>query len=141
MTRLARGAGILGGMQNPANIQAWHRAIALAVRVHRISRGIKRTQAPGLRTQVDRAVDSIPSNIAEGVAQPSAADCARFLSYAVSSAFEVESHLILADKLGLNLVGIEEALDEIRQIRRMTFSLRKYYVEKAKREKQKGRDS
>jgi four helix bundle protein len=86
-------------------------------------------------------VDSIPSNIAEGVAQPGAADCARFLSYAVSSAFEVESHLILADKLGLNLGGIEAALDETRQVRRMTFSLRKHYVEKAKREKPKGRDS
>ena len=141
VTRLSRGTAILGGMQDPANIHAWHRAIALAVRVHRISRGIKRTQAPGLRSQIDRAVDSIPSNIAEGVAQPSAADCARFLSYAVSSAFEVESHLILADKLGLNLVGIEEAIDETRQVRRMTFSLRKHYVEKAKREKPKGRDS
>lgn len=122
-------------MQDPANIHAWHRALALAVRVHRIARGIKRTQAPGLSTQVTRAVDSIPTNIAEGVAQPSDADCARFLSYAISSAFEVESHLILADKLGLKLVGIEEALDETRQVRRMTHGLRKYYVEKAKREK------
>ncbi len=128
-------------MQDPANILAWHRAIALAVRVHRIARRITRTQAPGLRTQVTRAVDSIPTNIAEGVAQPTAADCARFLSYAISSAFEVESHLILADKLSLNLIGLEEALDETRQVRRMTFSLRKYYVEKAKREKGKGRDS
>lgn len=86
-------------------------------------------------------MDSIPSNIAEGVAQPSAADCARFLSYAISSAFEVESHLILADKLGLDLVGVDEALDETRQIRRMTFSLRKYYVGKAKSEKPRRRDS
>lgn len=141
MTRLSRLTSILGGMQDPANIKAWHRAIALSVRVHRISRGIKRTQAPGLRSQVDRAVDSVAFNIAEGVSQPSDADCARFLGYAVSSAFELESQLILADKLGLDLVGIEAAIDELRQIRRMTFSLRKYYVEKAKREKPKGRDS
>jgi hypothetical protein len=47
----------------------------------------------------------------------------------------------LADKLGLDLVGIEDAIDETRQVRRMTFSLRKHYVEKAKREKTKGRDS
>ena len=81
------------------------------------------------------------SGIAEGVARPTAADCARFLSYAISSAFEVESHLILAETLSLNLVGIEDALDETRQVRRMTHGLRKYYVEKVKREKKKGRDS
>ncbi len=70
-----------------------------------------------------------------------ASNARRRLGYAVSSAFELESQLILADKLELKLVGIEEALDELRQIRRMTFSLRKHYVEKAKREKPKGRDS
>lgn len=70
-----------------------------------------------------------------------ASNARRRLGYAVSSAFELESQLILADKLELKLVGIEEALDELRQIRHMTFSLRKHYVEKAKREKPKGRDS
>ena len=97
---MACGGGILGGMQDPANIQAWHRAMELAVRVHRITRNIRRAEAPGLASQLRRAVGSIPANIAEGVGQPTAADCARFLSYAISSAFEVESHLVLADKLG-----------------------------------------
>ena len=105
------GAGILGGMQDPANIQAWHRAMELAVRVHRITRNIRRAEAPGLASQLRRAVGSIPANIAEGVGQPSAADCARFLSYAISSAFEVESHLVLADKLGLKLPGIGDAIE------------------------------
>ncbi len=75
------------------------------------------------------------------IVSPAASNARRRLGDAVSSAFELESQLILADKLGLDLTGIEEAIDELRQIRRMTFSLRKYYVEKAKREKPKGRDS
>jgi four helix bundle protein len=132
---MACGAGILGGMQDPANIQAWHRAMALAVRIHRITRNIRRAEAPGLALQLRRAVGSIPTNIAEGVGQPSAADCARFLSYAISSAFEVESHLVLADKLGLRLPGIGDAIDETRQVRRMTYGLRQHFVRKAATEK------
>jgi four helix bundle protein len=80
-------------------------------------------------------VGSIPTNIAEGVGQPTAADCARFLSYAISSAFEVESHLVLADKLGLKLPGIGDAIDETRQVRRMTYGLRQHFVRKATDEK------
>jgi four helix bundle protein len=118
-------------MQDPANIQAWHRAMELAVRVHRITRNIRRAEAPGLASQLRRAVGSIPTNIAEGVGQPTAADCARFLSYAISSAFEVESHLVLADKLGLRLPGIGDAIDETRQVRRMTYGLRQHFVRKA----------
>jgi four helix bundle protein len=122
-------------MQDPANIQAWHRAMELAVRVHRITRNIRRAEAPGLASQLRRAVGSIPTNIAEGVGQPTAADCARFLSYAISSAFEVESHLVLADKLGLRLPGIGDAIDETRQVRRMTYGLRQHYVREASDEK------
>jgi four helix bundle protein len=122
-------------MQDPANIQAWHRAMELAVRVHRITRNIGRAEAPGLASQLRRAVGSIPTNIAEGVGQPTAAECARFLSYAISSAFEVESHLVLADKLGLKLPGIGDAIDETRQVRRMTYGLRQHFVRKATDEK------
>jgi four helix bundle protein len=107
----------------------------LAVRVHRITRNIRRAEAPGLASQLRRAVGSIPTNIAEGVGQPTAADCARFLSYAISSAFEVESHLVLADKLGLKLPGIGDAIDETRQVRRMTYGLRQHFVRKATDEK------
>ena len=135
VTSMWCGAGILGGMQDPANIQAWHRAMELAVRVHRITRNIRRAEAPGLASQLRRAVGSIPANIAEGVGQPTAADCARFLSYAISSAFEVESHLVLADKLGLKLPGIGDAIDETRQVRRMTYGLRQHFVRRAADEK------
>ena len=135
MTPIACGAGILGGMQDPANIQAWHRAIGLAVRIHRITRSIRRAEAPGLASQLRRAVGSIPANIAEGVGQPTAADCARFLDYAISSAFEVESHLVLADTLDLKLPGIGDAIEETRQVRRMTYGLRQHFVCKAATEK------
>ena len=97
-------------MHDPANVQAWHRAIEFAA-------------------------GSIRNNIAEEAGRPSAADCARFFSYAISSALEVESHPVLADRLDLELPGIGDAIDEARQVRRMTYGFRQHSVRKAANEK------
>ena len=47
----------------------------------------------------------------------------------------MESHLVLADKLGLKLPGIGDAIEETRQVRRMTYGLRQHFVRKAAHEK------
>ncbi|MFT4757158.1 MAG: four helix bundle protein [Polaribacter sp.] len=41
---------------------------------------------------------SIPSNIAEGASRNSEKDFARFLGVALGSAFELETHLIIAER-------------------------------------------
>ena len=128
-------------MQDYHKLKVWEKAHLLAIDVYRLSEGFPRRDGVALTTQLRRAALSIPTNIAEGVGQSTAAECARFLSYAIASAFEVESHLVLAEKLDLKLPGIGDAIDETSQVRRMTHGLRQYYVEKAKREKAQRRDS
>ena len=54
----------------------------------------------GLCDQLQRAAVSISSNIAEGAAKPSNADFARFLDTALGSAYEVETQLLIAYKVG-----------------------------------------
>ena len=54
----------------------------------------------GLCDQLQRAAVSISSNIAEGAAKPSDADFARFLDTALGSAYEVETQLLIAYKIG-----------------------------------------
>lgn len=54
----------------------------------------------GLCDQLQRAVVSISSNIAEGAAKPTDADFARFLDTALGSAFEVETQLLIAKNVG-----------------------------------------
>ena len=54
----------------------------------------------GLCDQLQRAAVSISSNIAEGAARSSDADFAHFLDFALGSAFEVETQLLIAKNVG-----------------------------------------
>ncbi len=62
----------------------------------------------GLCDQLQRAVVSISSNIAEGSARPSDIDFARFLDVALGSSYEVETQLLIAKNIGY----IEDVLFE-----------------------------
>ena len=55
--------------------------------------------APGLRSQVLRAVSAIPDNLAEGCGKRSRRELARFADIAYASAKEVENQLIKSDGL------------------------------------------
>jgi four helix bundle protein len=115
-------------MHDYHDLQVWHRAMDVAVRVHVITRALPAIQAPGLRNQLCRAVTSIPANIAEGARQESSAQNARFLAYAIGSTSEVESHLELARRLVPGLPHVNDILDEISQIRRMLHALRAHHL-------------
>lgn len=54
----------------------------------------------GLCDQLQRAVVSISSNIAEGSAKPSNAEFAHYLDTALGSSYEVETQLQIANKIG-----------------------------------------
>ena len=81
---------------------------------------------PALAKQLERAADSIAANIAEGRGRSTDADFAHFLSIAIGSAVEVESHLqrgLDADVISpLEHSELSEAAVEVR---RMLIGLRK----------------
>lgn len=53
-----------------------------------------------MRSQMSRAAVSIPSNIAEGSARESDQEFKRYLEIALGSAFELETQLLLAVRVG-----------------------------------------
>jgi len=57
----------------------------------------------GLKSQIQRAAVSIPSNIAEGCSRDTERDFKWFLYIAIGSAFELETQLTISQQLGLIL--------------------------------------
>jgi four helix bundle protein len=75
--------------------------------------------------QLWRAASSISANIAEGAAQDSHRQFARYLTIALGSANEAESHLSLASQAGLlDPVTGQRMIGEIGEIKRMLWVFR-----------------
>ena len=80
--------------------KVWQDAVAFASEVYKVTAEMPWFEKKGLCDQLQRAVVSISSNIAEGAARPSDADFAHFLDTALGSAYEVETQLLIAKNVG-----------------------------------------
>ena len=87
-------------MFNFEKLEVWHKAIAFADEVYRITRSFPGDERFGLTNQMRRAAIGISSNIAEGTSRHSRADYARFVEIATGSVFEVVSQSFIARNQG-----------------------------------------
>ncbi|MBI2589927.1 four helix bundle protein [Candidatus Berkelbacteria bacterium] len=78
----------------------WQKAMDLVTEIYRFSEHFPKTEVYGLTSQLRRAASSIPANVAEGYGRSSIKEEQRFLSIAYGSLMEVETFLILAQRLG-----------------------------------------
>ena len=80
----------------------------------------------GLISQMQRAAVSIPSNIAEGKERQSDRDFARFIAIALGSLAELETQLLIAQRLDyLNEADWQDATAQADEIGKMLRSLHK----------------
>lgn len=86
--------------RNFRNYKVWQDAVDYATRVYGATNNMPWFEKKGLCDQLQRAVVSISSNIAEGAAKPTDADFAKFIDTALGSAFEVETQLLIAKNVG-----------------------------------------
>jgi four helix bundle protein len=82
-------------------LDVWKVSIDLVVELYRVTASWKSEEKFGLTSQVRRAASSIPANIAEGYGRSHRGDYLRFLSIARGSLAELETHLIVAAKVGV----------------------------------------
>lgn len=75
--------------------------MTLAVQTYELVKLLPQEEKYGLKSQIRRAAVSIPSNIAEGCSRSSQKEFKYFLEISLVSAFEVETDLILAEKLNM----------------------------------------
>lgn len=98
----------------------------LAKNIYLFTRQLPDEEKFGLVNQMKRSSVSVASNIAEGAGRGSDKDFIRFLYMALGSTNEIETQLLLTVKLKMTTEHqIQELVDNIHQIQKMTHSLRK----------------
>jgi four helix bundle protein len=102
------------------NLILWQKAVDLAVEVYRISGTFPRSEVYGLAQQLRRAAVSIPSNIAEGAGRRTTRDFIAFLHIARGSLAEIETQLLIAQRVGAAnqdaCSGLHASIDEVGRI-------------------------
>ncbi|NVK84316.1 MAG: four helix bundle protein [Cytophagia bacterium] len=113
-------------MHNYKELKVWQEAIDLTESIYLVSAKFPSEEKFGLTSQIRRASVSVPSNISEGSGRNSKGEFKQFLGIANGSLCEVETQLIIAEKL--NIVNESEELeglfDKIDHIQKMIFKLK-----------------
>lgn len=87
------------GIKSYRDLIAWQKSMDLVVLIYAISQQFPDQERYGLINQIRRAVVSISANIAEGHGRIHTGDYVRFLSIARGSLMEVETLLLIAQRL------------------------------------------
>lgn len=88
-------------MRGFKKLKIWQNGIQLVELTYQLTKYFPQDERFGLTSQMNRAAVSVPSNIAEGGSRTSQKEYKRFLEFALGSAFELETQLIISQKLGL----------------------------------------
>ena len=114
----------MGGIDSYRDLKVWQLGMDIAVDVYRLTQDYPRTEQFGLTSQTRRAASSVPANIAEGYGRNSKASYVNFLRIAQGSLKELETHILLAERVGLlRSNGTTEILGRCDSLRRMLHSL------------------
>ena len=104
-------------MHNFKELVVWQKAIELASEIYQMTETFPSVEKYGLISQINRSVVSIPSNIAEGAGRNTNGEFVQFLGIALGSLFELESLLIISEKVGIiqdkELMNLSARIEEI----------------------------
>jgi len=112
-------------MKSHKDLDVWKKSMEMVAKIYRMTRQFPSDEQYGLSSQIRRSAISIPSNIAEGAARNSDKEFKQFLYIALGSAAEVETQLIIAEKLGF-MDSADVFQNDISDIRKMLTGLISY---------------
>ncbi len=106
------------------DLGVWQKAIEFVVDAYRFTNRFPRTEQYGLTSQLQRAVVSVPSNIAEGAGRGYTREYIRHVGIARGSLFEAETQIVIAQRLGYATeVEVEPLLLKVAELGRMLHGL------------------
>lgn len=107
------------------DLRVWQDAISLVEEVYKASASFPREELYGVVSQMRTAAVSIPSNIAEGQSREHLTEYLHFLSIAIGSSAELQTQVIIAERLGfLRSDGVSQLQERIESVRRQARALK-----------------
>ena len=94
----------------------WQKAMDLVEELYRLTETMPKSETYGLTSQIRRAAISVPSNIAEGAARNHDKEFVQFLYVALGSAAELETQLLLAERMRHITNAPFDGLSEVKKL-------------------------
>ncbi|HEX8500670.1 MAG TPA: four helix bundle protein [Pyrinomonadaceae bacterium] len=111
-------------MRPHEKLDVWRAAMDFVVTIYKATESFPKEEKFGLTSQARRAAVSIPANIAEGAARRSPKEFVHFISNAQGSASELETELLIAQRLGYLQEGVYlDMRDTLDKVGRMLIGL------------------
>jgi four helix bundle protein len=108
------------------DLMVWQQAMNLVEMIYLQTKTFPKEEMYGLTSQIRRASVSIPANIAEGNGRKSKKENLQFLSVDNGSMTELETHLLIAERLGfLAKEKAEQLQTQLQSVGRLLSALRK----------------
>ena len=101
----------MSGIKSYKDLLIWQKGIDIVINLYQLVEDFPKEEIYALSSQLKRASVSIPSNIAEGYGRNSTQSYIHFVSISRGSLFELETQLIIAQKL--KFVKNESLLSEL----------------------------
>ena len=112
-------------MHNYNNLQIWQLAMDLVEDIYKLTASFPIEEKFGMVSQMTRAAVSIPSNIAEGAGRNSDKDFAHFISIAIGSLYELNTQIVLSERLGyINQSQSQELQKKLDNLQRKSVSFK-----------------
>jgi four helix bundle protein len=92
------------------DLRVWQEAMTLAADCYRMTQRFPREEAFGMTSQIRRSAASIAANIAEGWGRDATGSFVQFLKVAQGSLKELETHLLLSERVGLSSANLTAPL-------------------------------
>ena len=87
-------------MNSYQDLEVWKKSIDFVEQIYRLVKQLPKEETYALSDQMRRAAVSIPSNIAEGANRKTTKEYIQFLYIALGSAAELETQLIIGNRIG-----------------------------------------
>jgi len=106
------------------DLRVWRESMALAESCYLLTRSFPKDETFGLSSQIRRAAASVPANIAEGHGRENTRTFVQYLRIAQGSLKELETHLLLAERVGAaSKALIEPAMGQCEALGKMLRAL------------------